>query len=140
MDLGERLQRRECHRGIWHAGRSRCGERARRTAGAATWNDGSGNLWLFGGYWQNADGSSYSFFNDLWKYSPSSGEWTWVGGSSTPAGAQGVYGTEGVAAVANVPGARVTSATWKDDAGNVWLFGGDGPGVEMNDLWKYPAQ
>lgn len=108
-------------------------------AGAATWNDGSGNLWLFGGYQQNGDGSSYSYFGDLWKYSPSSGEWTWVGGSTT-SGAQGVYGTEGVAAAANVPGARVTSATWKDAAGNVWLFGGDGPGIEMSDLWKYPAQ
>jgi N-acetylneuraminic acid mutarotase len=108
-------------------------------AGPATWSDASGNLWLAGGYWQNGNGSSYSFFGDLWEYSPSSRQWTWVGGSSTP-GAPAVYGTQGVAAAANALGARVTPATWVDGSGSVWVFGGDGPGVEFNDLWKYPVQ
>jgi N-acetylneuraminic acid mutarotase len=113
-------------------------------AGAVTWRDTGGNLWLFDGYWQNGSGSSYSFYNDVWEYSPSSGEWTWVGGADV-ADAQGVYGTQGVAAAANVPGARVTPASWTDGSGNLWLFGGDGPDsagsiVEMSDLWKYPIQ
>lgn len=113
-------------------------------AGSATWTDASGNLWLLGGYWQNANGSSYSFYNDLWEFSTASGEWTWAGGSSTP-GAQGVYGTEGQAATTNVPGARVTPATWMDASGQVWLFGGEGPNsngttVDLNDLWRYPTR
>jgi hypothetical protein len=113
-------------------------------AGAATWRDSGGNLWLFGGYWQNGDGSTWALFNDLWEYSPSSAEWTWVGGSSS-ADAKGLYGTQGAAAAANVPGARVTPAAWNDNNGNVWLFGGAGfdsagSNGELGDLWKYPTQ
>jgi N-acetylneuraminic acid mutarotase len=113
-------------------------------AGAAAWKDSGGDLWLFGGYWQNGNGSSSSFYNDLWRYSPASGEWTWVGDSNTP-DAQGVFGTQGVAAVANAPGARSTPAVWMDGTGNVWLFGGEGLNssgatIDMNDLWKYPTQ
>jgi N-acetylneuraminic acid mutarotase len=113
-------------------------------AGAATWKDGAGNLWLFGGYWQNANGSSFSFYNDLWEYSPASGQWTWVLGSNAP-DAQGVYGTQGTAAQANVPGARSTPAVWTDGNGNAWVFAGEGPDsngatIRFNDLWKYPTQ
>ena len=53
----------------------------------------------------------------------------------------GVYGMQGVAAASNKPGARNFSTTWKDAAGNLWLFGGTGyaNGVVgyLNDLWKY---
>ncbi len=112
---------------------------------AASWTDSSGNLWLFGGEGFNASTGYFHRLNDLWKYSPSSGEWTWVAGSST-FDATGVYGTQGTAAVTNVPGARAAPFTWTDGSGNVWLFGGyqyDDPTntrYEMNDLWKYPTQ
>lgn len=115
-----------------------------RDLGAA-WTDSDGNLWLFGGEGYLVSTQFYHRLNDLWKYSPSSGEWTWVAGSST-FDATGVYGTQGVAAAANVPGARATMATWQDASGNAWLFGGyqyDDPTntrFEMNDLWKYPTQ
>jgi hypothetical protein len=65
-----------------------------------------------------------------------------VAGSNT-FDATGVYGTQGVAAATNIPGARGVTATWKDVSGNVWLFGGyqiDDPTntrFEMNDLWMY---
>ena len=36
----------------------------------------------------------------------------------------GVYGTKGVPAAANVPGARDESISWTDSTGNLWLFGG----------------
>lgn len=81
--------------------------------------------------------------NDLWKFSPGSGEWTWVAGSSG-FDATGVYGTMGVAAAANVPGARAAMFSWQDANGNAWLFGGyqvDDSTLarfEMSDLWKYP--
>ena len=108
--------------------------------GAVTWIDASGNLWFFGGESGYAVGQ-FSFWNDLWEYSPASGEWTWVGGANT-ADQKGVYGTQGVAATTNVPGARTFATFWTDANGNVWLFGGygyDSAGTqgELNDLWEY---
>jgi hypothetical protein len=68
-------------------------------------------------------------------------EWGWMSGSSAP-GAFGVYGTLGVAASTNAPGARQNPVTWTDLFGNFWMFGGygfDSVGTlePMNDLWKY---
>jgi urocanate hydratase len=101
---------------------------------SATWTDSSGNLWLFGGLGIN-------YHNDLWEYSPSSGEWTWIGGSSS-ANVDGVYGTQGTPSAGNLPGARHRAASWIDSTGNFWLFGGFGYGASgsasyLNDLWKY---
>lgn len=103
--------------------------------GAVSWIDGSGKLWLFGG----VSGSSY--YNDLWSYDPSSSEWTWVSGSAST-DASGVYGSQGVAAAANTPGARALATAWSDGAGNLWLFGGQGydsagSSGNLNDLWRY---
>jgi N-acetylneuraminic acid mutarotase len=103
---------------------------------SAQFVDTSGNLWLFGG--ANADNN---LTNDLWEYSPSTGEWTWMGGTSS-LNAAGVYGTQRVAASANIPGARFGALSWTDSAGNFWLFGGQGfdsTGTQawLNDLWEY---
>lgn len=111
-----------------------------RTLDSTVWMDASGNVWLFGGYGYDANGT-LDRLNDLWKYSPSNNEWTWVGGSNTT-DARGVYGTQGVAAAANVPGARNIPVTWVDANGNLWLFGGygyDSAGTQgpLNDLWEY---
>jgi hypothetical protein len=69
--------------------------------------------------------------------------WTWVGGASTP-NAVGIYGTKGLAAPGNMPGARFGAVTWTDHSGNLWLFGGAGydsvglvGNTELNDLWMY---
>lgn len=104
--------------------------------GSVSWTDGSGNLWLFGG-----TSGDTSAFNDLWKFDPTNGLWTWVSGSSSE-GQAGVYGTQGVATGSDVPGARVPNASWTDTAGNLWLFGGSGidsAGQEgnLNDLWEF---
>ena len=112
---------------------------------AVGWTDASGNFWLFGGEGYDPIGGYYHRFNDLWKYSLSSGEWTWFAGSNT-FDATGVYGTQGVAAATNVIGARAVPFAWKDSSGNVWLFGGyqyddsTNTRFEMNDLWFYPMQ
>ena len=47
--------------------------------GAVSWTDSSGNLWLFGGFGYDSTGGS-GYLNDLWQYSPSTGQWTWVSG------------------------------------------------------------
>jgi N-acetylneuraminic acid mutarotase len=116
---------------------------------AVSWTDASGNIWLFGGFGADSNGTQ-GYLNDLWRYTPGAsgqtGEWTWMGGSSTipqPYGGQsGVYGTLGIPASANIPGGRFSAASWTDTSGNLWLFGGDGfdstgTGGYLNDLWEY---
>jgi hypothetical protein len=101
-------------------------------AGAVGWTDGAGNYWLFGGGGFDSTGTS-GFLNDLWEFS--AGEWIWMGGSNL-AGQTGTYGTQGVAAPENIPGARDSAVSWTDGAGNFWLFGGESAGF-FNDLWEY---
>jgi hypothetical protein len=103
--------------------------------GAVTWTDPSGYLWLFGGYGRAA--SSYGCLNDLWKFNTATGKWTWVSGSNLPDQA-GSYGTVGVEAPANSPGARYFPVSWTDVSGNLWLFGGvNGSNGYYDDLWKF---
>jgi hypothetical protein len=105
---------------------------------SVSWIDSSGNLWLFGGEGFVASGPEY--LNDLWKFNIASGQWTWVSGSNQ-GGQAGTYGTEGVAAPGNIPGARYRSVSWVDATGNLWLFGGNGNAAsglgDLNDLWVY---
>ncbi|HEV2702376.1 MAG TPA: kelch repeat-containing protein [Steroidobacteraceae bacterium] len=108
---------------------------------AVTWTDSSGQVWLFGGTGYDSTGINLGPMNDLWVYSPTTGQWTWVGGSNTQL-APGVYGTQGNAASPNVPGARFAAVSWQDASGNLWLFGGwgvDASGVQgyLNDVWEY---
>jgi N-acetylneuraminic acid mutarotase len=108
---------------------------------AASWVDSAGLFWLFGGVQLNPDGSYAAVLNDLWSYSPTTGLWTWVGGSNTP-NAIGVYGKQGVAAAGNIPGARMGASVWQDASNNVWLFGGlglntSGLAQEYSDFWTY---
>ncbi len=107
---------------------------------ASSWIDSSGNLWLFGGVGYDSAGSAGNL-NDLWLFSPSTGQWTWIAGGNTD-NATGVYGTQSTAAASNVPGARYSASTWIDSSGNLWLFGGygyDSAGNvgKLNDLWQY---
>ena len=116
---------------------------------AASWTDGSGNLWLWGGDGLDSTGTEGEL-NDLWEFNPSIGEWMWMGGSSTFTykedntyyGALGVYGTLGAPAAQNIPGGRNSAATWIDRSGNFWLFGGEGFDsagtlISLDDLWEY---
>ena len=74
---------------------------------------------------------------------PPTGEWGWIAGSATFSPAA-VYGTQGVAGAGNTPGGQDFSTTWKDAAGNFWLFGGGGANAESgggdtysNELWRF---
>jgi N-acetylneuraminic acid mutarotase len=107
---------------------------------ASSWIDSSGNLWLFGGVGFAATGAAGNL-NDLWRYSPSTGLWTWVSGSSGE-NASGVYGIQGTAAAGDFPGGRNSTSSWIDSSGNLWLFGGygydsNGSVGKLNDLWQY---
>ena len=84
----------------------------------------------------NALGILVLFFNSL-----SAQDFTWIKGSNL-VDQSGVYGTMGTPAPSNNPGSRQGAITWKDAAGNFWLFGGLGNDHvgnlgELSDLWKY---
>jgi N-acetylneuraminic acid mutarotase len=108
--------------------------------GAMSWIDSQGKLWLFGGSGYNSV-RNYVWLNDLWKYDPTTTEWTWVSGSNTGNQA-GIYGTKDTAASSNVPGGRNWAISWIDSQGRLWLFGGEGyysagDSGDINDLWRY---
>ncbi len=95
-----------------------------------TWTDASGNLWLLCG----------PFTSAAWMYNMSIHQWVWKGGPNTYS--PPVYGTKGVAAASNTPGARYCYGSWLDAAGNCYFYGGlNGASLSgtdtYNDLWKY---
>lgn len=105
------------------------------------WTDDSGNLWLFSGYgYDGILGNATSYLNDLWKFDGVN--WTWMSGDNT-IDQSGVYGTKGIAAATNKPGARSGSGMgWIDNSGNLWLFGGYGCDIygskgHLSDLWRF---
>lgn len=105
---------------------------------AVSWTDANGDFWLFGGFGIGSTGVQPKDLNDLWKFS--GGQWTWVSGSNQTEQA-GIYGTQGVGAVGNIPGARWEAVSWTNASG-LWLFGGlgvDSTGTRgaLNDLWRY---
>jgi N-acetylneuraminic acid mutarotase len=113
--------------------------------GGQVWTDTSGNLWLFSGSACDSGGHPGAL-NDLWMYSPTTKEWTWVAGidvNTVDTNVLGVYGTLGQASASNSPGSRAEGATWTDSMGRFWLFGGEGPDsvtaapLPLNDLWMF---
>lgn len=118
---------------------------------ATTWVDAQGNLWLYGGFVSTAGGADNVYYNDLWKYTPSTGNWTWVTGSSyditqAVAGNNGfaaIYGTRNLATNAAQAGGKAGAMGIADNStGNLWLIGGYGFGANnntagyLNDVWK----
>jgi hypothetical protein len=102
----------------------------------AEWTDNLGNFWLYGGE------SVTGWGDNLWKYNVTTNMWTWIKGSGNVFNKKPKYGQQGIPDSANSPGARVTSQTWRDNNGDLWLFGGSsyfafGIGEAYNDLWKY---
>jgi hypothetical protein len=105
---------------------------------SVSWNDSSGNLWLFGGNTYLGDTDAH-YFNDLWKFDGTN--WIWISRSNYYNQAV-IYGIKGVSDSSNIPGASFGSISWIDSSGNFWLFGGvmfkrQGMTGSSNDLWKY---
>jgi hypothetical protein len=108
--------------------------------GAASWIDGKGHLWLFGGKGYDSNfgtPTSGGSLNDLWEFDPSTSEWTWMGGPNAVNQFQSeIYGTLGVPSAGNIPGSGGSTITWTDKNGNFWMFAG----ALLNELWEfYPA-
>jgi N-acetylneuraminic acid mutarotase len=108
--------------------------------GSVLWMDTKGNLWLYGGRGYDSRGSG-GYLSDLWKFDGTN--WTWVNGPNLANQHRtGVYGTHGQSTASTVPGDREAFASWRDNYGYLWLFGGlgydsDGTYGQLNDLWKF---
>lgn len=107
---------------------------------AVGWTDSIGNFWLFGGYGRDVK-DSVVLLNDLWHFNVLTKQWKWVAGAKV-ASQSTVYGTKGLASPSNFPGSRQSAASWVDESGNFWMFGGGGLDINgtygnLNDLWKY---
>jgi len=105
---------------------------------ASSWVDHNGNFWLFGGYGSGSSSGS-GYFNDLWEFNPNSTPitWSWKIASTIghPVGAYNGPGNLGI------PMVRSNAASWTDNSGKLWLFGGtyeDSQGTHyLNDMWMF---
>ncbi len=123
-----------------------------------TWVDADGQFWLYGGQGFDSQGN-YGHLDDMWEFSPTTNEWTWMSGSNVlPAvcesadlytslcGWPAVYGALGQPAPGVSPGSRDGALGWTDSNGNFWLFGGMGSvyweerdfsAIDQYDLWEF---
>ncbi len=101
------------------------------------WKDNAGNFWLFGGtHWSNTQS-----MNDLWKFDPTTNNWTWMSGTNV-FDDQPAYPTKCVPSTTNYPQSRYENhVSWKDRCGNLWLFSGQWiPTLGVpngSDIWCY---
>jgi hypothetical protein len=131
----------------WPGARSKQSTCQHRTAGAVP----EDTFWMFGGEGIALSGET-GLLAGLWSLNdPSSASlsgrsWTLWGGDDA-VDTFGTYGTQGVGAALNWPGARSQSALWCDDTtaadGHI-LFGGFGFGAsglagELSDLWVHES-
>ncbi|KAK0058419.1 hypothetical protein Bpfe_012061 [Biomphalaria pfeifferi] len=96
--------------------------------GACTWV--SNNVfYLFGGnsnpLFTYTLHQSTGLMSDLWKYYPETKVWFYVSGPLFP-GHKSVMNGIGTTVDSNLPGSRISSASWTDSHGHLWLFGGAG--------------
>ena len=106
--------------------------------GFAVWVDSSGNFWFFGGLGYS-ELSEARHMNEIWKYTPSTNTWAWMGGSKIPNKAS-VDVTTGEVHPDNMPGARMHVHWWQEN-GFLHIFGGRGKNQSgeygsLFDLWK----
>ncbi len=92
--------------------------------GGGSFTDADGNFWIFTGFGVSGSGGANVRLNVIWKYNPSTGKWTFMGGSTGSTAVAATYGVQGTASASNDPGGRQLSAFWTSLDGNVWLFDG----------------
>ncbi|WP_416864109.1 MAG: MBG domain-containing protein [Imperialibacter sp.] len=108
-----------------------------RSSGVS-WEDSSGNFWLFGGGGY-AESGTIGVLSDLWMWD---GElWTWFSGPKD-ANQPGTYGIRGTPSPENFPGGRNQAIAWTDEFDNLWMYGGAGYSEttqvgNLNDLWMW---
>jgi hypothetical protein len=102
----------------------------------AKWKDENNNLWFYGGYEQNTP--FYGIKNDVWRYSITSNEWTWISGDSIVQDSIATENGQCVATEYNLPACRYENRACWQIGDNFLVLGGlplNGRG--FNDLWSY---
>jgi N-acetylneuraminic acid mutarotase len=103
-------------------------------------DNNSNTVFLFSGWGYGSVGNQRNL-QDLWKYDNSTNEWLCIKEYHTVYGGSIDYGTMGVSSPNNRPGNREDAASWVDNLGRLWMFGGrsysGNVSGERNDLWKY---
>ncbi|HEY1056627.1 MAG TPA: kelch repeat-containing protein [Emticicia sp.] len=105
---------------------------------AATWTDKQGNLYMFGGNTGMLD----EYLSDFWIFDIKKQNWTQLSNSKELNKKNQSTG-KNKNNTNNLPAARAKAATWVDNKGDFWLFGGTthdytlGRDIYFNDLWKY---
>jgi len=96
--------------------------------GVSWTDDVNGNLWLVA-----TNGC-------LWRYNINTNNWTWMKGDTSQFAPNSVYGTKGIPALANTPGASYFDFTrWKDSKGDFWYLYSRGSAF-LKVLWRYQIQ
>ncbi len=103
----------------------------------SNWIDAKGNFWLFGGYGFDKN-RKQGDLNDLWKYNPSTNQWTWVAGSDT-VNALALRGELGQEGPNFTPSAKGAASAWVDATGTeLYLFGGSNRNwMAHSDVWVF---
>lgn len=112
---------------------------------ARAWFDIDNNMWMYGGAVDTQSGSLS--YNDLWKFNTTTKAWTFISGNKNQPFCKdctnGVYpATAGMSGTQYYPRARSDYGYWKDNSGNIWIYGGyaESHGSdEYGDLWKFNA-
>ncbi len=84
------------------------------------------NIYFYGNDAFNTTGTS-----SFWVYNLTIKQWKCI----QPKNMAANYGTKGVFAATNCPGARFNSIAFTDSSGNLYMMAGGG--YQINDLWKY---
>jgi len=101
----------------------------------ACWILGCDNFDFFGG-WGVYNNNS---FNDIWNYSVITNSWSLINGTVL-SNQIPYYGSKNVSNALNNPGGRAGSVGWRDNSGNLWLFGGaidSNSFCTHNDMWRF---
>jgi N-acetylneuraminic acid mutarotase len=95
------------------------------------------NLYFYGGNGPALGGNAC--LNDLWQYNTQTNNWTWLNGSQS-VNQYAIFGTLGVEAPLNNPGAKYDHNTWVYD-NKLYLFGGYGANENsfslFTQIWVY---
>lgn len=90
-----------------------------RSLGMLTWIDSNDNLWLYGGVGLDPLGQ-YGAFSNLWKYSITTNEWTWVWGYEFSGFGSPYFHSYQTFHSANEPGPlNECQMSWSDDLGHL---------------------
>ncbi len=105
----------------------------------SSWCDANGDFWIFGGQ-SYSTVASQANFNDMWRFSTTTNEWTWMHGDDFPE-TPGNFGTIGVSSPTNDPPSRWCYDRSIDPSGNMYIFSGvyalGGIPSIYNEVWKY---